>query len=294
MVLIMKFAALAATIYLTVTMVFSVIKPVSRKRKKITRDFLIKEKKRVQTEKLYYFKDVILRRFTSSMLLGELKKEEYRKMIKRLDLKITPEELRAKQIVLAILTFLAALLVMRISTLFGIVSLLGPVLAWMYPVDELERKIDRKNKNIMYDFPAFYSMLYYQYARSVNIYLGDVVKDFLPNANEDMSEELGIFLDNIEYGEEYALKQLKKRVPLRHVIKFSDIMQTRLNGYDNTSQMAYLKNELHDLRIQTLENELKLRERKNVKVQFILIIVLAVYVVIYFYYQFVDAFKMFS
>ncbi len=294
MVLIMKFAALAATIYLTVTTVFSVIKPVSRKRKKITRDFLIKEKKRVQTEKLYYFKDVILRRFTSSMLLGELKKEEYRKMIKRLDLKITPEELRAKQIVLAILAFLAALLVMRISTLFGILSLLGPVLAWMYPVDELERKIDRKNKNIMYDFPAFYSMLYYQYARSVNIYLGDVVKDFLPNANEDMSEELGIFLDNIEYGEEYALKQLKKRVPLRHVIKFSDIMQTRLNGYDNTSQMAYLKNELHDLRIQTLENELKLRERKNVKVQFILIIVLAVYVVIYFYYQFVDAFKMFS
>ncbi len=294
MVLIMKFAALAATIYLTVTTVFSVIKPVSRKRKKITRDFLIKEKKRVQTEKLYYFKDVILRRFTSSMLLGELKKEEYRKMIKRLDLKITPEELRAKQIVLAILTFLAALLVMKISTLFGILSLLGPVLAWMYPVDELERKIDRKNKNIMYDFPAFYSMLYYQYARSVNIYLGDVVKDFLPNANEDMSEELGIFLDNIEYGEEYALKQLKKRVPLRHVIKFSDIMQTRLNGYDNTSQMAYLKNELHDLRIQTLENELKLRERKNVKVQFILIIVLAVYVVIYFYYQFVDAFKMFS
>jgi hypothetical protein len=183
---------------------------------------------------------------------------------------------------------------MRISTLFGILSLLGPVLAWMYPVDELEKKIDRKNKNIMYDFPAFYSMLYYQYARSVNIYLGDVVKDFLPNANEDMAEELGIFMDNIEYGEEYALKQLKKRVPLRHVIKFSDIMQTRLNGYDNTSQMAYLKNELHDLRIQTLENELKLRERKNVQVQFVLVIVLAVYVVIYFYYQFIDAFKLFS
>jgi hypothetical protein len=290
----MKFAALAAVIYLTVTVVFSIIKPVSSKRKKIARDFLIKEKKQVQSEKLYYFKDVILRRFTSSMLLGDLKKEEYRIMIKRLDLKITPEELRAQQIVLAILTFLVALILMRISTLIGILSLLGPVLAWMYPVDELEKKIERKNKNIMFDFPAFYSMLYYQYARSVNIFLGDVVKDFLPNANADMAEELGIFLDNIEYGEEYALKQLKKRVPLRHVIKFCDIMQTRLNGYDNTSQMAYLKNELHDLRIQTLENELKLRERRNIQVQFALIIVLAIYVIIYFYYQFIDAFKMFS
>jgi len=294
MIPIMKLAALAAIIYLTITIVFSIIKPVNKKRKKINRDFLIKEKKRKQTERLYYFKDVILRRFTSSMLLGELKKNEFSIIIKRLDLKTTPEELRAKQIVLALVTLIVALIVMKISTLLGIFSLLGPVLAWMYPIDELEKKIDRKNKNIMFDFPAFYSLLYYQYARSVNIYLGDVVKDFLPNANEDMAEELGIFIDNIEYGEEYALKQLKKRVPLRHVIKFCDIMQTRLNGYDNTSQMAYLKNELHDLRIQTLENELKLRERRNIQTQFALIIVLAVYVIIYFYYQFIDAFKMFS
>jgi len=290
----MKLAALVAIIYLTFTVVFWIIKPVNKKRKKITRDFLIKQKKQKQTEALYYFKDVILRRFTSSMLLSELKKNEFRNIIKRLDLKTTPEELRAKQIVLALLVFLVALIVMKISTILGIFSLLGVVLAWMYPVDELEKKIDRKNKNIMFDFPAFYSLLYYQYARSVNIYLGDVVKDFLPNANEDMADELGIFIDNIEYGEEYALKQLKKRVPLRHVIKFCDIMQTRLNGYDNTSQMAYLKNELHDLRIQTLENELKLRERRNVQAQFALIFVLVVYVIVYFYYQFIDAFKMFG
>ena len=109
-----------------------------------------------------------------------------------------------------------------------------------------------------------------------------------------MAEELEIFIDNIEYGEEYALKQLKKRVPLRYVIKFCDIMQTRLNGYDNTSQMAYLKNELNDLRIQTLEKELKARQNKNIKVQFALIFVLIVYVIIYFYYQFLDAFRMFS
>ncbi|MFZ5988864.1 MAG: hypothetical protein ACOYWZ_17300 [Bacillota bacterium] len=294
MVVFIKLSALAAIIYLTFTTVFSIVKPVNRKRKKLARDFLIKAKNQAQMEKLYYFKDVVLRRFTSSMLLSDLKKDEYRTMIKRLDLKITPEELRAQQIVLAILALLAALVIMRISTLFGIFSLLGPVLAWMYPVDEIEKKIERKNKNIMHDFPAFYSMLYYQYSRSVNIYLGDVVKDFLPNANPDMAEELGIFLDNIEYGEEYALKRLKKRVPLRHVIKFCDIMQTRLNGYDNTSQMAYLKNELHDMRIQVLENELKSRQNQNIRVQFALIIILAVYVIIYFYYQFIDAFTMFS
>jgi len=290
----MKLAALASVIYLTILTVFSLVKPVSKKHKKIARDFIIKQKNQSRMEKLYYFKDIVIRKVTSSVLLSDAKKDEFGLMIKRLDLKITPEELRARQIVLSVLALLASLVVMQIQNMIGIFSLLGVVLAWMYPVDEIQKKIEKKNKNIMDDFPAFYSMLYYQYSRSVNIFLGDVVKDFLPNANPDMAEELEIFIDNIEYGEEYALKQLKKRVPLRYVIKFCDIMQTRLNGYDNTSQMTYLKNELNDLRIQTLEKELRKRQNQNIKVQFALIFVLIVYVIIYFYYQFMDAFKMFS
>ncbi|HOQ38127.1 MAG TPA: hypothetical protein PKW03_10305 [Acetivibrio sp.] len=290
----MKLAALASIIYLTVLVVFSLIKPVSSKRKKISRDFILSKKNQVRMEKFYYFRDVVIRKVTSNVLLSEAKKDEYRSMIKRLDLKMTPEELRARQIVLSALALLASLVIMQIQSMLGIFSMLGVVLAWLYPVDEIQKKIEKKNKNIMDDFPAFYSMLYYQYSRSVNIFLGDVVKDFLPNANPDMAEELEIFIDNIEYGEEYALKQLKKRVPLRYVVKFCDIMQTRLNGYDNTSQMTYLKNELNDLRIQTLEKELRKRQNQNIKVQFALIFVLIVYVIIYFYYQFMDAFKMFS
>ena len=71
-------------------------------------------------------------------------------------------------------------------------------------------------------------------------------------------------------------------------------MQIRLNGYDNTSQMAYLKQELHNLRLQTLEDELKSRQAKNIRTQFALILVLTVYVVIYFYYQFIDATRLFK
>ncbi len=294
MLLLVRIAALAAIIYLSFTFVYKVIKPVSSKRKKRTREFIDKAKSQAKKEKLYYIKDIVLRKFTNKMLLGELKRDEFKELINRLDLKTTPEEIRAKQIVLALLALLAALIIMQINPLLGYLCLLGPIIAWMYPVDDLEKRIERKNKNIMFDFPAFYSMLYYQYARSVNIYLADVVRDFLPNANPDMAEELGILMDNIEYGEEYALKQLKKRVPLRYIIKFCDIMQTRLNGYDNTSQMAYLKQELHNMRLQTLEDELKTRQRKNVQTQFVLIIVLAVYVVVYFYYQFIDAANLFK
>ena len=109
----------------------------------------------------------------------------------------------------------------------------------MYPVSEMEKKIEKKNKNIAFDFPAFYSMVYYQYSKSVNIYLADVIRDYLPNAQTDMAEELGVMLDNIEYGEEYALKQLKKRVPIHYIIKFCDLMETRLKGYDNIRITSY-------------------------------------------------------
>lgn len=294
MIGLVKIAALAAIAYLSFQLVFSILKPVSEKRKKNTRDFLKKAKNQQKREKFYYFRDVMLRKFACKALLTDLKRDEYKSIITRLDLKLSPEELRAQQLVLALAAVAASVLIMNLNPLLGYLSFLGPIIAWMYPIDELERHIEQKNKNIMHDFPSFYSMLYYQYSRSVDIYLADVVRDFLPNANKDMHEELGILLDNIEYGEEYALKQFKKRIPLRYIIKFCDIMQTRLNGYDNVSQMAYLKNELHEARIRTLEEELKSRQNKNIRVQFGLIAVLAVYVIIYFYYQFMDAIKIFS
>lgn len=289
-----KILALIAITYLSFTLVFSILKPISKRRRKKTRNFLKITKNQAFAEKLYYFRDIVLRRFAKKVFIGDLKREEYRILISRLDLKITPEELRAQQVLLSLGAVMISMAVLQISRPFGYLCLLGPVLGWMYPIDELERKVELRNKNIMQDFPSFYSMLYYQYSRSVDIYLADVVRDFLPNANPDMQEELGVLLDNIEYGEEFALKQLKKRVPLRHVIKFCDIMQTRLNGYDNVSQMAYLKNELHELRIQTLEEELKSRQDKNVRTQFSLVAVLGAFILIYFYFQFMEAFKMFS
>lgn len=137
-------------------------------------------------------------------------------------------------------------------------------------------------------------MVYYQYSKSVSIYLSDVIKDYIPNANEDIAEELGVMLDNIEYGEEYALKQFKKRVPLHYIIKFCDIMETRLRGYDNISQMAYLKNEMDEFRIRNLEDELERRERKNSRLQMVLVMVLVVYIIIYYLFTILEALKLFQ
>lgn len=276
MVILSKLCALAAIIYLVFTLIYPLFKPMTRKRKEHSRDFIKRKRNQKKVEKYLYFKDIVLRRLSNKFFLSDIKRNELNFLIKRLDLKITPEEIRLKQILYVIGAVGISLIAMNINTLIGYGCLIFVVLGWLYPVDELEKMIEKKNNNILADFPSFYNMLYYQYARSINIYLADVVKDFLPNANEDMAAELEVFLDNIEYGEEYALKQLKKRVPLRHIIKFCDIMETRLRGYDNISQMTYLKNELYDLRVMSLEDELHRREQKNARMQFVLIVVLAI------------------
>lgn len=294
MVIFAKFLSLLAIIYLVSVMIYPAFKPMPSKRKKRSREFLNFSKKQAKMEKYLYFKDIILRKMSSKLFFNEIKREQLTFLINRLDLKITPEEIRLKQILYSLAGLLSSLVMMKIMPMFGYACLIFVVLGWLYPIDELERRVEQKDKNILRDFPAFYSMVYYQYSRSINIYLADVIKDFLPNANPDMADELGVLLDNIEYGEEYALKQLKKRVPLRHIIKFCDIMETRLKGYDNTSQMAYLKNELYDLRVAALEEELNRRKASNERTQFVLIAVLLVYIVIYYYFEFIGAIKLFG
>jgi hypothetical protein len=285
---------LLAVFYLCYLLFVWLFRPVGKKQKKKVRDLLTKEKQQIHKERLYYFKDVVIARLSKKIFLSENTRSEYENLIKRLDLNTTPEEIRALQVALFIGFTLVAGLIFYVNTVLGVISLLAPFLGWLYPVDEMEKKVEQRNQNIMSDFPQFYSLLYYQYARSVHIYLADVVMDFLPNANADMAKELEILLDNVEYGEDYALKQFKKRISLRYVIRFCDIMQTRINGYDNTAQMGYLKNELDGLRLVRLEKELQKRENKNVRAQFVLLLVLGLYVVAYFYFQFMDAIRLFS
>ncbi len=294
MVIFAKLLSLCAIIYLVSMLIYPAFKPMSGKRKKRSREFLTISKKQLKMEKYLYFRDIVLRKMSNKLFLSEVKREQLSFIISRLDLKITPEEIRLNQILYSLAGLICSLVIMKIMSILGFVCLIFVVLGWLYPIDELEKKVELKNKNILKDFPAFYSMVYYQYSRSINIYLADVIKDFLPNANPDMADELGVLLDNIEYGEEYALKQLKKRVPLRYIIKFCDIIETRLKGYDNTSQMAYLKNELYDLRVVALEEELNHRKASNERTQFVLIAVLLTYIVVYYYFQFIGAIKLFG
>lgn len=288
-----KLGAFAAVIYLVKVFIYPYFRPVNSKQKKRNRKYL-KERKNAQFQQKYQlFKRNFSEKYVRK-LLGNAERIRLQKMIDRLDLAMKPEELRADQLLFALCGLVAAIVMMSANQLLGYVTAVFIILGWMYPISELEKKIEKKNKNIAYDFPGFYSMVYYQYSKSVNIYLADVIRDYLPNANRDMQEELGVMLDNIEYGEEYALKQLKKRVPIHYIIKFCDLMETRLKGYDNISQMVYLKNEVDSYRIIALEEDLERRQRINSQIQFVLIGVLVVYIAIFYLFTILDSIKMFQ
>ena len=293
MTLLAKLSALLSIIYLLKVFAYPILKPVHGKQKKRNRKYM-KERKNAQFEqKFQEWKKRFALKYVR-FLLGGSERLRFQKMIDRLDLPMRPEELRTEQLFYTAGAAAATALVLSANRLLGCIAAIFIILGWLYPVSEMEKKIERKNRNIARDFPAFYSMVYYQYSKSINIYLADVIRDFLPNANPDMAEELGVMLNNIEYGEEYAIKQLKKRVPIHYIIKFCDLMETRLQGYDNVSQMVYLKNEIDSFRIRFLEEELEKRERSNTRVQFTLIGVLALYIVIYYLFTILDSIEMFQ
>lgn len=289
-----KIIAFAAIIYLLKQFLYPFFMVVTKKQKKQVRKYAKaqkeEERRRNAKERNRRLASRIAKPFMSVQ-----KEEDIRKLLTRLNKDKVPEEVVLDQIVFLSAGVVITLICFTVNSVIGLISALFIVLGWFYPIDELRREYNKKNTNVALDFPEFYSMVFYQYSKSVNIFLSDVIRDYLPNANEDLADELGVMLDNIDYADEiFALRQLKRRVPKHFIIKFCDLMETRLRGYDNVSQMQYLKSEIDAFRISELEKELEKRVQKNNVIQIMLIGVLVLYIAIYYIFEILSALKMFQ
>ena len=285
--------AIGSVLYLIKTLLYPIFKSAGSSQKKRSRQYINARRKEQAKRKKAEEKRALLHKY-GHFLMTETSRVKVGNLLRRLDMDMLPEEIRLKQFTWAAMSAALALVAFSAHPLLGFTSVVLVVLAYLTPMDNLTKKIEAKERNIARTFPAFYSMVYYQYSKTVHIYLTDVIKDYLPNATGELAKELGVMLDNIEYGEEYALKQLKKRVPIHYIIKFCDIMETRLRGYDNTAQMFHLKNEIDAFRLDTLEKELDKRKASNGRWQFVLIVVLGLYILTYFLFQTLSALKMFQ
>jgi len=291
--MISKIIAFACVLYLIKQFLYPFFRLAGREQKKRVRRYSAEkqadEKARVRRErKLKIAKNFAIR-------LPFMQSEaELKKTLDRLGSDKKPEEIWLEQSLWLLGGVIASMIMLSANNILGLITILFIPLGFFIPTDELDKEIKRRNTNIALDFPAFYSMVFYQYSKTIHIFLSDVINDFLPNANEDMAQELNVMLRNIDYSnEEYALKQLKHRVPVHHIIKFCDIMETRLRGYDNVSQMQYLKNEIDRHRVARLEDELAKRVRTSDIIQIILIVILGFYILSYYLFMALGAMEMF-
>ena len=285
--------AIAAVIYLIKQLLWPYYRPVGKTQKnrvrKYSKEKQAEEVKRRRREKKLQFAKKFAIRLPFMQSEAELKKT-----LDRLNSHKKPEEIWLEQDLWLLGGVVIAMIMLSANTLLGLIAVIMIPILFLLPTDELDKEVKRRNKNVALDFPHFYSMVFYQYSKSINVYLADVINDYLPNANDDMAAELSVMLQNIDYAdEEYALKQLKKRVPIHHIIKFSDIMETRLRGYDNVSQMQYLKNEIERYRVTELENELHKRVRTNNMIQLTLIGILLLYIILYYLFTIMGSLRVF-
>ena len=285
--------AFAAVIFLIKQFLYPFYRPVGRKQKNRVRRYGKEKRADEAARKKRELKLKIAGTFAIRLPFMQTE-AELKKKLDRLGSVRKPAEIWLEQNLWLIGGAAAAFILMTANNILGLISILFIPLGFLMPTDELDKAIQRKNMNIALDFPLFYAMVFYQYSKSISVYLSDVINDYLPNANDDMAEELNVMLRNIDYSdEEYALKQLKRRVPVHFIIKFCDIMETRLRGYDNVSQMQYLKNEIDQYRVTELEGELAKRVRTNNMIQIALIVILGVYILIYYMFTILGSLDMF-
>lgn len=256
----------------------------SKARKKF--GFLSKFIKSQKTRmKFKYYESLIYNKLKKLIrnLMSDYSFNQLEYKINTLKLDVEPEYIRFKQLVYAMGGLIIAGLLFKTSNIFLVILGLSLVpIGYSLPLSDINTKIKERDKALTKDFYSFYSFLYYQYSKKTSLYLSDIVKRYIPMTSGYMRRELELLFNDIEKdGELKALQEFSKRVRLPFVIRFVDIMSTRLQGYDNLGQMSYFKEELRKIRLRELQEELERKKKLSSRVMMVLDIIFLFYVLAY-------------
>ncbi len=217
---------------------------------------------------------------------------ELNKKLSRLGAEATAKDIRRLQLLYALFTLLVALItrIMLGRTPALVVALLS-IYTWRYPIIRIDKEIYDRNQAIERELPELYSILFYAYKRSAGVNLTSKIQSYIKDSSDLFYKEMMIFIEDARNGELYALKEFKKRVPLGIVIRFCDIMETRLTGYDNISVMYNFKKEMDDKRSAREDKLLKdLSARLNTIAWIGVMVPMGIILIIYFAAQMMTAF----
>lgn len=275
-------------LFLVRKLMYIIRPPYAGVEKKIKYSWLDLTKARMQL-KFKSIKGKVYNTLKQLVFLNKAQERKYMRYVDRLNLRwenepLDPRMIRVDQYVFFLVCVLIALLCLTFSKLLGVFFLIASPFGYRIPLIEMDEKIEKIDAIISREFNSFYSIVYYQFRRQ-NKMLSSVVREYLPNASPEMAYELKIFLHNLSKGEEYALVELRKRLPLKYVIRFCDIMKVRVVGIENISQMMYLKEEMHDDERHKIKRSLEKRKKQALALQSVVYLLLIQFIIVYWYLQ---------
>ena len=198
---------------------------------------------------------------------------------------VAVEDVYFMMITNAIITAAASI----IAALFWRPFLLGLLFVFVtynIPVSNLTRIMSEDEKQITYEFPDFYDIVYVQYREhETNVILADVVDQYLPVAGPAFRNMLRRFAMDLPSGEDFALERLDKRYQHSRIVhRFSSVMRQRLKGEEASFvAMDHLRESLQaDVRDWML-NDLEKRKAVAGRCTGILtMVILSVVMIVYF------------
>lgn len=158
------------------------------------------------------------------------------------------------------------------------------------PVTRIRSIVTADEKQMRFEFPDFYDIVYVQYREHTsNVLMSDIVEQYIPIAGPAFRNMLRRFALDLPSGEDYALEQLDKRYLNNQTIhRFTSVMRQRLKG-EEASYVAMdhfretLQADVHDWMAADLERRKATAARlTGILVMVLLSVVMIVYFAMFF------------
>lgn len=221
-------------------------KPVSRR--KVT--FVEETKKAGRTLNEFTwreFRDKLLNRIGRVNVSAEFR-EEVNRDLDRLGIDQRAEDIRKMQLLYTGIYLVCALLMCFVSLLLGLLMLGFISFVWNFPISSVKKSIKERNDEFLLRMDELYTVIFNQYKRQNDERLDTIILAYFPTASTLMKKDLTLIIRDMDMGEEYALKQLKIRIPHPMVLRFCDLIMTNLEGVDNVDVMENFYMELKMVR----------------------------------------------
>lgn len=237
---------------LILVIMFCVYLIASRLASSIASPFTYAQKRKSEEDRKYTEKGLnindLKRGMSKRLPVIDMREDEeidLRRKLNRLGLDLSPKDIRQLQLLYSgLLVILAVLLGVLVSRVLFIIVVIFAVVAWKFPIMKINKMIEKRDRAVERELPKLYSVLYYTYKRTPNADLVQKIQSYIKNAGDLFYKEMMLFIEDSRNGDIYALRQFKKRVPISVVMRFCDIMENRLIGYDNTAIMYDFKAEM--------------------------------------------------